>query len=65
MPMDLEVVPARHGRAIRLQAGQAIRIVNSHGQQVVDTWCFNAEHMGEFMSIEHPYRPRGGDPSPR
>ena len=53
MAMDLAVVPARHGRAIRLQAGQAIRIVNTHGQQVVDTWCFNAEDMSEFMSMEH------------
>ncbi len=53
MTSDLEAVPARRGRAVRLRAGQAIRIVNTHGQQVVDTWCFNAEDMGEFMSMEH------------
>jgi uncharacterized protein YcgI (DUF1989 family) len=53
MTMTLSVVPARHGRATRLQAGQAIRIINTHGQQVVDTWCFNAEDMTEFMSMEH------------
>lgn len=53
MTKDLAAVPARRGRAIRLHAGQAIRIVNTHGQQVVDTWCFNAEDMGEFMSMEH------------
>ena len=53
MTMDLAAVPARRGRAVRLQAGQAIRIVNTHGQQVVDTWCYNAEDMGEFMSMEH------------
>ncbi len=24
-----------------------------HGQQVVDTWCFNAFDMSEFLSMEH------------
>jgi hypothetical protein len=33
--------------------GQAIRVINTHGQQVVDTWAFNAENMTEFMSMEH------------
>jgi uncharacterized protein YcgI (DUF1989 family) len=53
MPAELEVVPARQGRAVRLRAGQAIRIINTHGTQVVDTWCFNAGDMTEFMSMEH------------
>ena len=53
MAMGLAAVPARRSRAVRLQAGQALRIVNTHGQQVVDTWCFNADDMGEFMSMEH------------
>ena len=53
MATDLQEVPARKGRAIRLGAGQAIRIINTHGQQVVDTWCFNADDMREFMSMEH------------
>ncbi|PKP85033.1 MAG: aminomethyltransferase, partial [Alphaproteobacteria bacterium HGW-Alphaproteobacteria-2] len=46
-------LPARRGRAVRLLAGQAIRIVNTHGTQVVDTWCFSAEDLTEFMSNEH------------
>lgn len=46
-------VPARRGRAARLNAGQAIKIINTHGSQVVDTWCFSAEDMSEFMSMEH------------
>ncbi|MBY0395823.1 MAG: urea carboxylase-associated family protein, partial [Thermoleophilia bacterium] len=33
--------------------GQAIQIVNTHGHQVVDTWAFSAEDMGEFLSMEH------------
>lgn len=47
------VIPARRGRAARLRAGQAIQIVNTHGEQVVDTWCFSAEDLTEFMSMEH------------
>ncbi|MDP3342339.1 urea carboxylase-associated family protein [Frigidibacter sp.] len=53
MMTDLHVVPARRGRAVRLAKGQAIQIINTHGQQVVDTWCFNADDMSEFMSMEH------------
>ena len=50
---DLHTIPARRGRAARLNAGQAIQIVNTHGHQVVDTWAFSAEDMGEFLSMEH------------
>ncbi|OIQ75821.1 hypothetical protein GALL_425050 [mine drainage metagenome] len=53
MASELQVVPARRGRAVRLAKGQAIQIINTHGQQVVDTWCFNADDMAEFMSMEH------------
>lgn len=49
----LQTVPARRGRAVRLRKGQAIRIVNTHGTQVCDTWAFNADDLGEFMSTEH------------
>ncbi len=50
---ELITVPARRGRAFALRKGQAIKIINTHGQQVVDTWCFNADDMREFMSMEH------------
>jgi len=46
-------IPARRGKATRLPAGQRIRIVNTYGQQVVDTWAFAAADLGEFMSMEH------------
>jgi uncharacterized protein len=49
----LETIPARRGRAVRLKAGQAIEIVNTHGSQVVDTWAFSAEDLSEFLSNEH------------
>ena len=38
---------------MRLRAGEAIQIINTHGSQVVDTWAFNAEDLTEFMSNEH------------
>ena len=46
-------IPARRGRAVRLARGQSIQIINTHGSQVVDTWCFSAEDFSEFMSNEH------------
>ena len=46
-------IPARKGRAARVRKGQRIRVINSKGQQVVDTWAFNADDMREFMSMEH------------
>ncbi len=53
MAKELHVVPARRGRAVHLATGQAIQIINTHGQQVVDTWCFNDADMTEFLSMEH------------
>ena len=50
---ELFAIPARRGRAVRLSAGEAIQIVNTHGAQVVDTWAFNAEDPTEFVSNEH------------
>jgi uncharacterized protein len=50
---ETEIIPARRGRAVRLSRGQSIRIINTHGSQVVDTWAFNADDLAEFMSMEH------------
>ena len=46
-------IPARRGKAVRLSRGQRARVVNTHGQQVVDTWAFVAGDLHEFMSMEH------------
>jgi hypothetical protein len=46
-------VPARHGRAVRLDAGQRLKVINTHGIQVVDFWAFSAQNPAEFMSMEH------------
>ncbi|KAG0645131.1 hypothetical protein D0Z07_9181 [Hyphodiscus hymeniophilus] len=34
------IIPARHGLAISLKMGQTLKIVNTHGTQVIDTWAF-------------------------
>jgi uncharacterized protein YcgI (DUF1989 family) len=46
-------VPARRGVAVQLTAGQTVRLVNTSGKQVVDTWGFNPSDMLEFLSMEH------------
>ena len=48
-----EIIPARKGKASRLDRGQLVRVINTHGQQVVDTWAFNAADSSELMSMEH------------
>ena len=46
-------IPARQGKAIRVRKSQMVKVINTRGQQVVDTWAFNADDMREFMSMEH------------
>ena len=49
----LITIPARHGKAAFARKGQKIKVINTHGTQVVDCWAFNAHKTGEFMSMEH------------
>ena len=46
-------IPARKGTACFVAKGQEFKVINTHGQQVVDTWAFNRTDMTEFMSMEH------------
>ena len=46
-------IPARRGKAALVSAGQHVKVINTHGQQVVDTWAFRREDLTEFMSMEH------------
>lgn len=63
----LITIPARRGKALRVPAGGRVKVINTHGSQVVDTWAFNAEDLSEFMSMEHSrpsfmrLRPKVGD----
>jgi len=51
--MTLQTIPARKGIAAWMKEGQTVRIVNTHGTQVVDTWAFSAADPRECMSMEH------------
>ena len=46
-------IPARKGKAARVSRGQSVSVINTHGQQVVDTWAFRSDDLTEFMSMEH------------
>lgn len=46
-------IPARKGKAAFVAAGEVITVINTHGEQVVDTWAFVRGDLREFMSMEH------------
>lgn len=60
----LTEIPARRGKAVRLDAGRRLKLINTHGTQVVDTWAFNRHDLREFMSMEHT-RPHIGHIIPK
>ncbi len=53
--------------SVRLAVGETVRITNGPGDQVIDTWAFNANDPTEFMGMEHcrawwlKLRPEVGD----
>lgn len=49
----LHTIPARKGKAYAVKKGETIKVINTHGDQVVDTWAFNTADLAEFMSMEH------------
>lgn len=53
MNEEMVTIPARSGKAMRVEQGRTITVVNTYGSQVVDTWAFNAENLSEWMSMEH------------
>mgnify|MGYP003310831669 CR=1 FL=1 len=60
-------IPARLGKATRLNAGQSLKLINTYGSQVLDTCAFYLGDPGEYMSMEHTrsrlsrLSPRTGD----
>ena len=67
MTADVIEVPARTGKAVKLAQGASVKLINTLGSQVVDTWAFNAHDLAEHMSMEHTrvmlgrVNPRKGD----
>ena len=55
-------LPARRGTTIALAAGRSIRIVNTHGGQVVDVWAIlqPGDHPFEHLSMPHSVVSIGG-----
>lgn len=50
--MAIIEIPARSGTAVPLHAGQALRVINTHGGQVVDMWAF-VDGSSEHLSMPH------------
>lgn len=65
--MAITEIPGGHGWAVPLAAGDAVRLVNTFGSQVVDTWALARHDTSEYLSVEHTRRmianlfPRQGD----
>ena len=66
--MESIIVPGGHARAIRVNRGETVQVVNTHGTQVVDFWAIRADRPEMAMSMQHsrvPWRrlrPQPGDP---
>ncbi len=60
-------IPGGGAAALSLRAAQAVKLINTHGSQVVDTWCLSSRDATEYLSVEHTRRmlyrlyPRTGD----
>jgi uncharacterized protein len=47
------VLPARHGRGVRVDRGASVKVINTHGSQVVDTWAFTLSDPRQYSSMDH------------
>ncbi|WP_304454266.1 urea carboxylase-associated family protein [Nocardiopsis sp. YSL2] len=47
------VVPARHARSVRVEAGRSVRVVDTDGGQVGDVFAFVADDPAEYHSAGH------------
>ncbi len=45
--------------SIPLNSGQRLRLINTYGSQVVDTWAICADVNSEYLSVEHTRRMTG------
>jgi uncharacterized protein YcgI (DUF1989 family) len=57
-------LPAGQARTFAVSSGTTLRIVNTFGSQVVDTWAFSADDFNEHMSIERT-RVHSTSPTPK
>jgi uncharacterized protein YcgI (DUF1989 family) len=47
------IVPAREGRAVKVRAGQRVRVTDLEGGQVGDVFAFAAQDVNEHLSASH------------
>jgi uncharacterized protein YcgI (DUF1989 family) len=65
--MQSTIVPGSHARAVRVRAEGTVRVVNTHGTQVVDFWALRADRPEIALSMQHSrivwrnLRPHPGD----
>jgi uncharacterized protein YcgI (DUF1989 family) len=55
----MPTLPPAHGLAFRLAKGEGLKLTNTYGSQVVDTWALNAEDTSEVSSVEQTRRMLG------
>jgi len=44
-------IPGGYGKAIAVDAGNVLKIVNLHGTQVVDFWAHNSDDRSEYLAL--------------
>lgn len=49
----MPLIPARKAVAFTVKASQDIKIINTHGKQVLDFWAFNPLDTNDFLSMVH------------
>jgi uncharacterized protein YcgI (DUF1989 family) len=65
--MESVTVPGSRARAVPVKAGETVRVINTHGTQVVDFWAVRADRPEIALSMQHSrirwrnLRPRPGD----
>lgn len=47
------VIPAKEARALKIQKGQSLRIIDLEGEQVADVVFYNADDYDEVFSVGH------------
>lgn len=60
VPGVVHTIPARQGRAVRLKAGERIRVITPSGSQVCDFFAVIDGAPAEYLSMEHCHTALGG-----
>ena len=51
-------IPARRGVAVHVGKGQKVKIINTHGNQVVGFWCFTSFDLQRNLHEKSALMPR-------